>query len=103
MGGGSGGGGRERISTSAAKTQLTARQKSLSRSLVGRLPTMASLMGNISLASQQKALDQLGWQSWGVRDFFSNLTNRQVLDASTTYAAFTAYAGCHLAVWKNFV
>ena len=60
MGGGSGGGGRERISTSAAKTQLTARQKSLSRSLVGRLPTMASLMGNISLASQQKALDQGG-------------------------------------------
>ena len=59
-GGGSGGGGRERISTSAAKTQLTARQKSLSRSLVGQLPGMASLMGNISLASQQKALDQGG-------------------------------------------
>jgi len=59
-GGGSGGGGRERISTSAAKTQLTAKQKSLSRSLVGQLPGMASLMGNISLASQQKALDQGG-------------------------------------------
>jgi hypothetical protein len=59
-GGGSGGGGKERISTSAAKTQLTAKQKSLSRSLVGQLPGMASLMGNISLASQQKALDQGG-------------------------------------------
>lgn len=59
-GGGSGGGGKERISTSAAKTQLSARQKALSRSVFGRFPSTAALMGNISLASQQKALDEGG-------------------------------------------
>lgn len=59
-GGGAGGGGKDRISTSAAKTQLTAKQKALSRSVFGRFPSTAALMGNISLASQQKALDQGG-------------------------------------------
>jgi hypothetical protein len=59
-GGGSGGGGRDRISTKAAKAQLSAKQSEFGKSAIGQLPGMASLMGNISLSSQQKALDQGG-------------------------------------------
>jgi len=65
MGGGSGGGGgAERISTSKAKTQLTARQKAIQNSTLAKTPgignALAMAMGNLSLSSQQKALDQGG-------------------------------------------
>jgi hypothetical protein len=59
-GGNSGGGSRSRISTKKAKEQLSARQSEFSKSAIGRVPGMSSLMGNISLASQQKALDEGG-------------------------------------------
>lgn len=62
MGGGTGssGGGKDRIGTKKAKQQLSAKQSEFSKSAIGRIPGMSSLMGNISLAAQQKALDEGG-------------------------------------------
>lgn len=60
MGGTGSTGGKDRISTKKAKQQLSARQAAFRESAIGRVPGMSSLMGNISLASQQKALDEGG-------------------------------------------
>jgi len=60
-GSGSGGGGVERVATKAAKTQIAAKQKSMSKSVVGNIPGMASLAGNYSLSQQQKGLDDGGY------------------------------------------
>ena len=62
MGGGRGSSvsGKDRISTKKAKQQLSARQTAFRESEIGRIPGMSMLMGNISLAAQQKALDEGG-------------------------------------------
>jgi hypothetical protein len=60
MGGTGSTGGKDRISTKKAKEQLSARQAAFRESEIGRIPGMSMLMGNISLASQQKALDEGG-------------------------------------------
>lgn len=61
---GGSGGGAERISTSKAKTQLSAKQKSLQNSTLAKTPgiggALAMAMGNLSLSAQQKALDEGG-------------------------------------------
>ncbi len=52
--------GKDRIGTKKAKQQLSARQTAFRESEIGRIPGMSMLMGNISLAAQQKALDEGG-------------------------------------------
>lgn len=52
--------GKDRIGTKKAKQQLSARQAAFRESEIGRIPGMSMLMGNISLAAQQKALDEGG-------------------------------------------
>lgn len=68
MGGGAGGGGGrgsvETIPTKAAKMQLTHRQNAIKGSALAKTPgigsALAMAMGNLSLSSQQKALDEGG-------------------------------------------
>lgn len=60
-GGGNSGGGVERVATKAAKTQIAAKQKAMSKSKVGKTPGMASLAGAYNLSQQQKGLDEGGY------------------------------------------
>lgn len=63
-GGGSGRGSVETIPSKAAKMQLTHRQNAIKGSSLAKMPgvggALAMAMGNLSLSSQQKALDQGG-------------------------------------------
>ena len=51
MGGGSGSGGGasiDRIATKAAQAQISAKQSKLGKSLMGKVPGMSMVMGNLS-------------------------------------------------------
>lgn len=58
-GGGPSGGGTERVSTRAARTQLASRQRAFEQG-IGRIPGTASIMGGISLGMQQRGLENGG-------------------------------------------
>lgn len=52
--------GTETISTQKAKAQLSAKQSEFGKTAFGKVPGMSMVMGNASLAAQQKALDEGG-------------------------------------------
>jgi hypothetical protein len=52
--------GTETISTQKAKAQLSAKQSEFGKSVFGKVPGMAMVMGNASLMAQQTALDEGG-------------------------------------------